>query len=192
MRFTLSLVLTLFFCTLLDAQSIGSELYSKSETDDVIIENGYNRGGPYTGPVKTHFNVSNLVYYTRIINKKESPIELSINFTTDSFAIPNSPDTFVKIFLASDSMTLDKRHLFNYGVRDLESFDQPTELKRKLYTNQDCLFNVVAIFYQTKESAWSQERGGNRSEFALKGKDIYFNMPPQIDSLLVGHIVFDK
>ena len=190
MRITLFLFLVLSFCNLIDAQSISSELYSNSENDGLIIQNGYNRGGPYTGPVKTHFNVSNLVYYTRIINEKKIPVELSIHFTTHSFAIPNSPDTFVKVFLASDTMTLDKRDLFNYGVKDLESFDQPTEFKRKLYPGEDCLFNVVAIFYQTKESAWSQDRGGNRSEFVLKGQDLYFKMPPQIDSLHVGHVSF--
>ncbi len=190
MRLSLSLFLALFFCTLVEGQNIDTELYSKSTKDGVIIQNGYNRGGPYTGPVKTHFNVSNLVYYTRIINKKESPIELTINFTADPIAIPNSPDTFVKVFLASDTMTLEKRNLFNYGVKDLESFDQPTEFKRKLNPNEDCLFNVVAIFYQTVESAWSRDRGGNRSEFVLKGKDLYFRMPPQINSLHVGHVSF--
>lgn len=190
MRITLSIVIALFFCTSIDGQSIGMSLYSKSANDGVIIQNGYNRGGPYTGPVNTHYNVSNLIYYTRIVNNKVVPIEVTIDFTADSFAIPNSPDTFVKVFLASDTMTLDKRHLFNYGVKDLESFDHPTNFQRKLNPNEDCLFNVVAIFYQTKESAWSQERGGNRSEFVLKGKDIYFRMPPQIDSLHVGHISF--
>lgn len=192
MRITLSIVIALFFYTSIDGQSIGMRLYSKSANDGVIIQNGYNRGGPYTGPVNTHFNVSNLVYYTRIINEKEISIELTINFTADSFAIPNSPDTFVKLFIASDTMTLDKRTLFNYGVKDLESFDQPTQFKRKLNPNEDCLFNVVAIFYQKKESAWSQDRGGNRSEIVLKGQDLYFRMPPQIDSLYVGYVVFDE
>ncbi len=130
-----------------------------------------------------------MVYFTRVINETEKPLELTVNFYADSIAIPNSPNTYVKLFLPPDTMTLDKQNSFSYGVADLESFDQSTRFQRTINPNEDCLFNVVAIFYQTKAGVWNPERGGNRAELILKGQDLYYRMPPQIDSLLCGHIV---
>ena len=192
MRITISAVLVLLICSMVNGQTIGEQWYSKSESNGVVIQNSYNKGGPYTGPVKQYHNVSNLVYFTRVINETEQPLELTVNFTAESFAIPNSPDTFVRLSLPPDTMTLKKRNLFNYGVRDLDSFDQTHRYQKKLNPNEDCLFNVVAIFYQTKAEAWSQDRGGNRAELVLKGQDLYYRMPPQIDSLHVGNIIFHK
>ena len=172
-------------------QGIDTKWYSETESNGVIIQNSFNRGGPYTGPTKRYFNYSHLVYFTRVINVTENPLELTVSFSADSIAIPNSPDTFVKLFLPPDTMTLDKRNLFNYGVKELESIDQSTTFQRKLNPKEDCLFNVVAIFYQTKAGEWN-ERGGNRAELVLKGQDLFYRMPPQIDPLLCGHIIFNK
>jgi hypothetical protein len=70
----------------------------------------------------------------------------------------------------------------------LESFDKPTKFQKTISPNEDCLFYVVAIFYQTKAGAWSQERGGNRAELVLKGQDLFYRMLPQIDLLPCGQI----
>ncbi|MFK7807605.1 MAG: hypothetical protein AB8F74_07405, partial [Saprospiraceae bacterium] len=118
--------------------------------------------------------------------------ELAVNFSADSVAIPNSLDTYVKLFLPSDTMTLEKQSLFSYGITELESFDQSTSFNRKLKPKEDCLFYVVAVFYQTKAEAWNQERGGNRAELVLNGQDLLYRITPQIDSLPCGHIVFNK
>ena len=87
-------------------------------------------------------------------------------------------------------MTLDKQPLFSYGITELESFDHPTRFQRKLHPKEDCLFYVVGIFYQTKPDSWSQDRGGNRAELVLRGHDLYYSMPPQIESMPCGQIVF--
>lgn len=89
-------------------------------------------------------------------------------------------------------MTLDKQNLFSYGVTELESFDKSTRFQRTINPKGDCLFYVVAIFYQTKADARDQQRGGNRAELVLKGQDLFYRLPPQIDSLLCGHIIFNK
>ena len=86
----------------------------------------------------------------------------------------------------------DKQSLFSYGITELESFDKSTSFQRKLNPKEDCLFNVVAIFYQTREDAWSQERGGNRAELVLKGQDLFYRMSPQVDSQPCGQIIFNK
>ena len=126
---------------------------------------------------------SYLVFFTSVINETEHPLELTVNFSPDSIPIPNSPDTFVKLFLPSDTMTLDKQALFSYGITELEAFDKSTKFQRKLNPKEDCLFYIVAVFYQTNADAWNQERGGNRAELVLDGQDLFYNMLPQIDSL---------
>ncbi|MEM7654848.1 MAG: hypothetical protein AAF399_01870 [Bacteroidota bacterium] len=125
------------------------------------------------------------------MNETRDSLELTVHFSADSIAIPDSPGTFMKVFLPPDTMTLDKRNVYSYGVTELESFDQSTRFQRTLPPNGDCLFNVVTIFYQTEAGEW-QARGGNRAEFMVSGQDLFYHMPPQIDSLLCGHIIFDK
>src|SRR5687768_9696189 len=145
-------------------------MVSETNTNGIVIQNSFPKGGPYTGPTKKNFNYSHLVFFTRLVNKTETPLELMINFSADSIPIPHSPDTFVKLFLPSDTMTHDKQSLFSYGVSELESFDRPTRFERTISPNEECLFYVVAIFYQTKTTEQNQQRGGNRAELVLKGQ----------------------
>lgn len=194
MRFTLSLALCLLVCSFVQGQRIDAKWYSETENNGVIIQNSFPKGGPYTGPTTENFNYSYLVFFSRVINETGNPLELIVHFSADSIPIPipNSSDTFVKLFLPPDTMTLEKRSLFSYGVTELASFDQSTRFQRKLNPKEDCLFYVVAIFYQTKAGGWSKERGGNRAELVLKGQDLFYRMPPQVDSMLCGHIIFNK
>ncbi|HCW06108.1 MAG TPA: hypothetical protein DGG95_01940, partial [Cytophagales bacterium] len=149
-------------------------------------------GGPYKGPTKKNFNYSHLVFFTRVVNTTATPFELTINFAADSIAIPNSPDTFVKLFLPPDKMTLAKQSVYDYGVKDLESFDKPTRFQKTIKPNEDCLFIVEAIFYQTRASAENQPRGGNRAELILRGQRLIYRMPPQIDELPCGQIIYKR
>lgn len=192
MKFTISVVLFLSICSFVKGQGMDMKWYSESASNGVIIQNSFPKGGPYTGSTKRNYNHSYLVFFTRVVNETGNSLELTVNFSADSIAIPNSPDTYVKLFLPPDTMTLNKQHLSSYGIKELESFDQSTKFKRKLNPKDDCLFYVVAIFYQTRSDAWNQERGGNRAELVLKGQDLFYRMPPQIDSLPCGHIIINK
>jgi len=188
MRFTKLIVFFFLICPFVKGQSIDMKWYSETANNGVIIQNSFPKGGPYSGPTKKHFNYSYLVFFTRIINKTENPLELALNFSADSIAIPNSPNTFVKLFLPSDTMTFDKQALFSYGITELASLDKSTSFQRELNPKEDCLLYVVALFYQTREEAWRQERGGNRAELFLKGQELFYRMSPQIDSLYCGHL----
>ena len=192
MKFAISVVFFLLICSFIKGQGTATKWYSETVSNGVIIQNSFPKGGPYTGPTKKYFNYSYLVFFTRIINGTENPLELAIDFSADSIAIPNSPDTFMKLFLPTDTMTLDKQPLFSYGITELESLDKSTSFQRNLNPKEDCLFYVVAIFYQTRADAWSQERGGNRAELVLKGQNLFYKMPSQINSLPCGHILFNK
>lgn len=190
MRFIFFMTVFYSFCTLASGQGISkTNLYSETNTNGILIQNSYPKGGPYTGPTKKNFDYSHLVFFTRVFNETETPLELTINFSADSIPIPHSPDTFVKLFLPSDTMTIGKESLIGYGVTELESFDKPTKFQKTISPNEECLFYVVALFYQTRAAAQNQPRGGNRAELVLKGHNLFYSMLPQIDSLSSGQII---
>ncbi len=191
MRFLIFLAL-LVTCEFVTGQTADIKWYSEIESDGILIQNSFPKGGPYTGPTKKYFNHSNLVFVTRVSNTTEDALALSIHFSADSIAIPSSPDTFLKLFLVPDTMTIEKLPLFNYGFSALASLEEPTEFHKKLEPKEECLFRVVAIFYQTRDDVLYQERGGNRAELVLEGQDLFYRMPPQVDSLFCGKITFDK
>lgn len=193
MRSIISAVFFLSFGTVAKGQGISkTEWYSETNTNGIIIQNSFPKSGPYTWQTKSNFNFSHLVFFTRVLNETETPLELTINFSAESISIPHSPDTFVKLFLPSDTMTHDKQVLFDYGVTDVQSLNKPTKFQRIIKPKEECLFNVVAIFYQTKATAQNQQRGGNRAELLLKGQKLFYRMPPQIHSLLCGQIIIKK
>jgi|GEM_PF-1513368 len=166
--------------------------YSESNTNGIIIQNSYPKGGPYPGVTKDHFNHSYLVFFSRIVNEGNKYIELNLQFEADSFPIPNSPNTFVKLYLPSERMSLDKRNLFSYGIPELKSLDQPTSIHQEIKPKEDFLFYVVALFYQTKKEAIDEGRGGNRSELILKDDKLYYNLIPQVNFLECGTIKFNQ
>jgi len=190
MRIILLLILFLSFCTVTIGQGFSNtEWYSESNTNGIILQNSFPRGGPYTGPTEKNFNYTHLVFFTRVVNETSRPITLKVNFTADSIPIPGVPDTYVKLFLPPDIMTAEKQSTFDYGVGDLASFEVPTQFQRTIGPNEECLFNVVALYYQTVATAENRQRGGNRAEFVLNGQDLYFRLPSTIDSLYCGQII---
>ncbi len=165
--------------------------YSETRHDGVLIQNSFPKGGPYTGPTYRHFNHSYLVFFSRIVNETSEPLALKLGFNSDSFPIPNSPHTYVKLFLPPQTMTFEKRVLFSYGITSLASLEQATHFQKKLNPHEECFIYVVALFYQTKPEAWRQERGGNRGEFVLQGQDLYYNLRPQVDMRPCGQLMVD-
>ena len=190
MRFTLFIILFLVVGTFLQGQEINWDWYSETTNNGITIQNSFPKGGPYTGPTQKYFNHSYLVFFTRVINETDKPVELSLNFLADSIAIPNSPGTYMKLFLPPNKMTLEKQSLFSYGVTELQSFYEPTSFKKIIKSKEDCLFYVVAFFYQTKAELWNAYRGGNRAELVLKGKDLFYSILPQVDLLECGRVTF--
>lgn len=186
---------TVFYSFFISAMGQGfsqTKWYSETISNGITIQNSFPKGGPYTGPTTKNFHYSHLVFFTRVVNETTTSVELNIHFSADSIAIPSSPGTFVKLFLPPDTMTLGKQFLFSYGVKDLKSFDEPTRFQRTIHPKEECLFYVVAIFYQTNASAWNDYRGGNRAELVLKGQDLFYNMLPQVDYLRCGNIISNK
>jgi hypothetical protein len=193
MRFIFFMTVFSSRCILAKGQGFSKTTwYSETNTNGIVIQNSFPRGGPYKGPVKKNFNYSHLVFFTRVVNNTQATIELRINFSADSIPIPDTPDTFVKLFLPSDTMTPEKQSIFDYGVKDLKSFDNPTRFQKTIKPKEECLFLVEAIFYQTVATPENRDRKGNRAELVLRGQRLFYRMPPQIDELPCGQIIFKR
>jgi len=170
--------------------------YTDSTGKGVIVQNSFPKGGGYldsTGKIgytdSTGQNFGYAIFWTRVINESATPLELTINFSADSFAMFPSPYPHLKLLLPPDTMTLDKESLYNYGVTGLKSFldtgfNKPTMLQRTINPKEECLFYIAALSYQPM--------GVVRAGLVLKGQDLFYRMSPQIDSLTCGQIVFKK
>jgi len=119
------------------------------------------------------------IFWTRVINETATPLELTINFPADSFAILPSPDSYFKLFLPPDTMTL--KSFLDTGI------NKPTMLQRTINPKEACLFYIGALFYQGE--------GVARAGLVLKEQDLFYSIrgiAPQLDSALIpcGQIVF--
>lgn len=188
MKYILTIINILLLSSISSAQNSDTKWYSEHEQEGLIIQNSFPKGGPYKGSTTKHFNYSYLVFYSRVVNTTTQAIVIRLNFSADSVPIPNSPNTFMKVFLPTKLMTPDKHHAFSYGITELASFDQPSSLQRTIPPKGESLFYTVAIFYQTKDEKFNSKRGGNRAEFMFDGKELTFNLLPQIEAMPCGEI----
>jgi hypothetical protein len=159
----------------------------------VIIENSLGpKGAPYTDPTGKKFGYA--MFWTRVINETATPLELTINFPADSFSIPPSPDSYLKLFVPpDDSMTLDKESLYDYGSKYLKSLldtglNKPTTLQRTINPKEEYFFYIGSLSYHSG--------GMVRAGLVLKDQELFyrFSIIPHFDSALFpcGHIVFKK
>ncbi len=159
---------------------------------DVIIQNSFPKGGPYKHPTGKRFGRG--IFWTRVINETATPLEITINFPADSFPVPPSPDSYVKLFLPPNTMTLDKVSLYDYGATGLISFfdtslNKSTMLQKTINPKEEYLF-YIALLMQVPDN------GPVRTEIVLKDKDLFYKISivPHFDSVLIpcGHIIIKK
>ena len=181
-------VLSILMYTVAFGQASDVLWYSKCIEDDILIHSSYPKGGPYLGPTDAHFNHSYLVFFHHVKNESDHVVDLSLHFSEDAIPIPNSPGTFMRLIIPSDTMTWEKYKAFSYGVEQLAYLDRATSLSRRILPQEEYLFYTVAFFYQNQAEAWDQGRGGHRMELIARGQQLYVNMPPQVESLSCGQI----
>ncbi len=117
-----------------------------------------------------------------------------VKFPADSFLIFPSPNSYIKLFLPPDTVTLDKESEYDYGVKGLKSFfsgfktNKPTMLERTINPKEECLFYIGALLYKADGTA--------RAELVLKEQDLFYkiSLAPLLDSALIscGRIIFKK
>jgi hypothetical protein len=148
--------------------------YADSKGGSLIIQNGLPRGGTkYTDPKGEVYNYA--VFWTRIINETNNPLELNINFPVDSYEIPSLPGKYFQVLVPPDTMTLDKFPLFNYGLTDLESFldnsiHKSSSLNRTINPKESSGFYVVMLCLI--EGA----HGTMRTGLSLKGQYLFYRI----------------
>ena len=154
----------------------------------VMVHNSFPKGGGgYTD--STGKKYSYVIFWTRVINESASPLELTIKFPADPITIFPSPNSYIRIFLPPDTMTLEKVPLGDYGLTNLQSFldtgfNKPSMLKRTINSKKECFFYIPVLIYQA--------RGTARAALVLKGQDLFFRISIDPDSALIpcGHLVF--
>jgi len=159
-------------------------LYSTSNGHGITIQNSFPKGG-MIDPDGTQYSdwsgkrYAFAVFWTRIINESTTPLELYINFPADSFAIFTTPDSYLKLFLITDTFSYHDLSLFNYGLSDVKSyldtnFNKGTELQKTLGSNEEHVFYIATLCYKA--------RGTPRGALILKGNDLYYRMSLAPDS----------
>jgi len=159
--------------------------YTNSNGIDITIQNSFPRGGPYTDPTGKTFGQA--IFWSRVINESDIPIELTINFPADSLAVPTWPDYRPRFYVSQDAS------LYNLNQTDLHTFldtglNQPTFLRKTLAPKEECLFNIGTVNYQPG--------GMVRAGLVLKEQALFYSISiiPHFDSALFpcGQIVLKK
>ena len=152
-------------------------LYDDGNGKLITIENGLPRGGSrYTDPNGEVYGYA--IFWTRIINETDNPIELKIDFL-DSYEVPSVPSNYYKMLVLPELMTIDKVDVFNYGLTDLDSFldkniDKPSTLKRTINPKESSGFYVVKL----STGPETPVNGGDilRTGLSLKRQDLFYRV----------------
>jgi hypothetical protein len=148
--------------------------YTDSVGKRLIIENGLPRGEKYTDPKGKEYFKS--IFWTRITNETDNPLELKIDFPVDSYQVPSLPFKYRKVLAPPDTMTPGKLSLFNYGLTDLKSFldnsiHKPSSIKRTINPKETGGFFVVILSLKTEGPG-----GVLRTGLSLKGQDLFYRI----------------
>lgn len=146
--------------------------YPDAAKTDLIIQNSMPKSGiHYTDPKGKKYVYA--VFWTQITNKTNKTLEINIDFPVDSFEFPPSSGNYFKLLLPSDTITLQKRDLYDYGLKIKPFLDhnihKASSLKRTINPNESSGFYVVPL----------SNRGTNstlRTGFRLKGQNLYYRI----------------
>lgn len=169
--------------------------YASSGGKGITIQNSLPKGGGIAPDGTQYVDSSGksyafAVFWTRIINETNAPLELNINFPADSFAIFTPPDSYLKLFLPTDTITYDKLSLYNYGLTGIKSFldtnfNKASYFQKTINPNEEHIFYVATLSYQAS--------GTPRAALILKEQDLYYRMsiaPNGSGTIPFGKIVF--
>jgi len=137
----------------------------------LIIQNSLSRGIQYVDPNGKKKN--KVLFWTRITNETENPLELNIAFPVE-YEVPSLPGRYFKVLLPSDTMTLDKEPLPDYGITDLKSFldnniHKPSSLKRTINPKESGGFYVAILFDEGVI-------GPFRTGLSIKGQNLVYKV----------------
>ena len=97
---------------------------------------------------------------------------MKIDFPVALFEVPSLPGKYFKILLPSDTMTLDKEPLHDYGLTNFffdSSTHKPSFLKRKINPKESSGFYVVILFDNGVP-------GPVRTGLSIKGQNLFYRV----------------
>lgn len=152
--------------------SVRNYEYADSMGKHLIIQNSFPKGDGYTDPNgKEYFKV---IFWTRVTNETDNPLEVKIDFPVDSYKFQSLPGKYFKILIPSDTMTIGKESLYDYGMTGLKSFldnsiHKPSSLKRTINPNESSGFFVVILV--------DKGVGGPfRTGLSMKGQNLFYEV----------------
>jgi hypothetical protein len=164
--------------------------YTAAVGKEVHIQNSFPKGGGrYTD--RTGRTFSYVIFWYRIVNKSNVPLELKIQFPSDSLTFFPSAADYLKISLPLDTMTLEKESMFDYGITNLKSsldknFFKPTKLVKTIQPKEESLFYIAMLFYFATGSA--------RTELVVKEQKLFYNIKVGSEQVIIpcGQVLFKK
>ncbi len=166
--------------------SVRNYEYADSMGNRLIIHNsGPNSKVNYTDPNGKKYNYA--VFWTQITNETINPVELKIDFPSDSFEFPHSSGNYMKLLIPSDTMTPDKASLSEYGL-GVKSFldtgiNKSYSLKRTINPKESTAFYVVTFSNKGVD-------GTLRSGLSLKGQNLFYKISAY--KSISGHPLMDE
>lgn len=95
-------------------------IYKDSEGDLITVLNSLPKGGlKYTDPTGKDYVYA--VFWSRIINDTEHPIELTLNSFEESYHLASATDRIFKLYIPEDTLAIGNEASVNYGL-NLEEF----------------------------------------------------------------------
>jgi hypothetical protein len=166
-------------------KSVRKYEYADSMGKRLIIHNSFPRGGGYIDPNGKKYPYA--VFYTQITNETINPIEFNIDFPLDSFEFPLSSGNYIKLFIPSDTMTLDKVSVTDYGL-PIKSFldtgfNKSYSLKRTINPKESTAFYVVMLSNKGAD-------GTLRTGLSLKGQNLFYKIAAY--KSVPGHPLMDE
>jgi hypothetical protein len=191
MRILVTITLMTIYLTAIGQTSIDTESkYTRSNVKGVIVQNSYPKSGGdadekcrYTDSTGKIYRYA--VFWTHIVNETDTPLELAIDFP----AILPSPYSRIKLFLPTDTMTIDKESLYNYGITGLKSFlDTDFNngiLKRTINPKEESLLYIVLL------SPLYHVGGTLRTGVILKDQDLFYRISIARNLILINSLRTD-
>lgn len=160
--------------------------YADADGKRVIIQNSLPKGDLYTDANGNEY--AKATFWTRIINETDNPLELTIDFSGESYEFPGSVGAsgvwYYKLILHPDTLTRDKVDMYNYGLTDIKPFldariGKPSSLKRTINAKESSGFYVVRLAIVLKSDAQRVQKDGSgvtRAGFSVKGQDLFYTL----------------
>lgn len=159
--------------------------YADSMSKRLVIQNSFPKGGGYMNPEGKRYPYT--VYYTQITNETMNPVELKINFPIDSFEFPLSSGNYMKLLIPSDTMTLDKVSLYDYGL-SIKTFLE-TGTNKSYSMNRTVNPNESTAFYVVIRSNKGVD-GALRTGLSMKGQNLFYTISAYKST--TGHPLMNK